>query len=81
MVTDLPKPPKISEPPKISDIKRILISVKDGRILHNGENVTVKYRRNLISVGCTDITPEDLEWILNDWKMEFDKVVQKQIEI
>lgn len=43
----------------------------DGKVTHDGSVCRVVARKNLISVACTDITPEALKKVLADWQKHF----------
>lgn len=43
----------------------------DGRITHDGETTRVVLRQNLISVGCTDVTPDVLQKLLDEHAKRF----------
>lgn len=43
----------------------------DGKVTHDGSVCRVVARKNLISVACTDITPEALRKVLADWEKHF----------
>ena len=46
---------------------RPLISF-NGKILHNGIVCKVLMKKDLICVGCTGVTPEALEYLMNEYK-------------
>lgn len=51
---------------------RPLITLTDGIIKHNfNETARVVVRRNLISIGCTDITPEAARHVLAQWDKHY----------
>ena len=43
----------------------------DGKVTHDGTVCRVIMRRNLISVACTDVTPEALKKVLSEWEKHF----------
>ena len=53
------------------------ITIEGGIVKHNGKSVRVVLSSDLISVGCTDITPVAAEFILDKWRKEF--TIHKQI--
>lgn len=57
--------------PSITSSPRPLISFKDGKILHNGNNTHLSMTREVIRVGCSDITPEAATFIIEEWKKRF----------
>lgn len=40
-------------------------------INHNGSSCKVIIRKDLISIGCSDITPEAAKYIWETWQKEF----------
>lgn len=51
---------------------RPFVSIKDGVVDMDGKPARVVLRRDRIFVGCHDITPEAVEFILKQWKKEFE---------
>lgn len=43
------------------------IALYDDKILHDGKIVKVVLRKDLITVGCTDVTPEALRFLLEKY--------------
>lgn len=54
-------------------IHRPLITTKSDKIFHDGDLCRVVMRREKICVGCTDITPQALEWLLKKYQELFPK--------
>ena len=52
---------------------RPLITLSKGKICHNGKPCKVFMRRGKISVACSDITPEALDWLLDKYLENFDE--------
>jgi hypothetical protein len=51
--------------------RRPLIAMSGKTVTHNGTQTRVVLRKKKISVGCSDITPEALEYVLNEYKKAF----------
>lgn len=47
------------------------ISLHHGKICHDGDPCRVVLKKDKISVGCTDITPEALRWVLSAYEKAF----------
>lgn len=56
-------------------VRRPLIDYKDGKFTHNGTPVRVVMRAGVISIGCSDITPEALKKLLWEHECKFSEVV------
>lgn len=54
-----------------SSVSRPQISLREGVILHNGGRAPVVLRRDMISVGWSDISPEAMEFILARWRAAY----------
>jgi hypothetical protein len=50
---------------------RPLITLRSGMILHNGTHCRVVLRRGCISIGCSDITPEALRFLADEYAKNF----------
>ena len=50
---------------------RFNIALSMGTIVHNGMPCRIVMKRSLISVGCTDITPEAAKRILDEYNKRF----------
>lgn len=44
---------------------------EEGKVTHDGTVCRVVARKGLISVACTDVTPEALRKVLTDWEKHF----------
>ena len=53
------------------------ITIEGGIVKHNDKATRVVLSSDLISIGCTDITPVAAEFILDKWRKEF--TIHKQI--
>lgn len=53
----------------------------NNKVTHDGDVCRVVVRRNLISVACTDITPEAMRKVLADWEKHFGAGDQVVIQI
>lgn len=52
---------------------RPLISLSQGKICHNGKPCKIVMRRGKISIACSDITPEALDWLIDKYLQNFDE--------
>jgi hypothetical protein len=57
--------------PSITPHQRPLIAMSGKTVTHNGTQTRVVLRKTKISVGCSDITPEALEYVLAEYKKAF----------
>ena len=42
-------------------------------ILHNNKPTRIEFSRSLIKIGCTDITPEALEYLYTEYRCKYPK--------
>jgi hypothetical protein len=47
------------------------ITYEDREFRHNGIRTRVVLRRNLVSIGCSDVTPEALRQLLKEYERVF----------
>jgi hypothetical protein len=56
------------------DLKhRPLISLKDGKILHDGKPCRACFCRRLLFIGCSNVTPEAARFIMAEYDRQFPK--------
>lgn len=57
------------------EYKRPQITLHNGKLLYNGLEAKVVFRKHLISIGCTDITDDAMDFIFNhhhEWLRELE---------
>lgn len=60
----------MSEPMTTNSRPTITLGVLN-KVKHNGNPCRVILKKNMISIGCSDITPEAAEFIFQKWKDNF----------
>lgn len=50
---------------------RPLITLDSGKVKHNGVSCRVVLRKGMISVGCSDVTPEAARFLLDEYEKSF----------
>lgn len=58
-------------PSNIESKQRPKIMIKNGVIYHNDELCLVVLKKDVIKIGCSDITPDAAFLIVERWKKEF----------
>ena len=61
--------------PPNSSPSRPKITYENGEFRHNGVRCRIVFRSNLISIGCTDITPDAVRKLWEEYESRFDTVV------
>lgn len=51
--------------------ERPLISIRNGKLHHNETPVRVVLTRDLIRVGCSDVTPQAAKLLIAEWGKNF----------
>lgn len=67
----------------LSTPRRPLISFdeEEKRVYHNSQPCKVVLRKDKISVGCSDITPEAAKFIYERWFKEFGVQAEREVVI
>ena len=61
--------------------ERPLISLSLGGVfLHDSKPARVVLRRDVISVGCADVTPAALRHLLAEWRARFDRPEEVELQ-
>jgi len=55
--------------------RRPTITYENGEFRHNGVRCRIVFRRDVISIGCTDITVECAKKLLQAYEQRFEEVV------
>lgn len=65
----------------LSTARRPVISFNeaDQKVYHNTQPCKVVLRKNKISVGCSDITPEAAKFIYERWLKEFGGEAEREV--
>lgn len=62
-----------------SCVGRPKITFAHGKLLHNNLNCRVVLRKDLVSIGCSDITPEAIRYLLDEYERAFPETAEEVV--